>query len=95
VWTDGHLSHDADRLDDPTKAMRIEAASAGFYTLPWDLTRSEAKTPAAQINEALLKVVCHNLCCLIQEMHESGAVAAFPAFCTNNLTSAFEGKASA
>jgi len=32
-----------------------------------------SKNPVAQINEALLKVVCHNLVCLIHEMHESGA----------------------
>jgi transposase len=37
-----------------------------------------SKSPVAQINEALLKVLCHNLCCLIQEMHESGAASAFP-----------------
>lgn len=37
-----------------------------------------SKTPVAQINEALLKVLCHNLVCLIHEMNESGAVASFP-----------------
>ena len=35
-----------------------------------DNLRSKDKT--AQINEVLLKVLCHNLCCLIQEMHELG-----------------------
>jgi len=29
-----------------------------------------SKTPTAQINEALCKVLCHNLCCLIQSMFE-------------------------
>ncbi len=38
-----------------------------------------SKTPTAQINETQLKVLCHNLVCLIHEMNESGAVAAFPA----------------
>lgn len=37
-----------------------------------------SKTPTAQINEALLKVLCHNLMCLIQEMHEAGAPFSFP-----------------
>jgi transposase len=37
-----------------------------------------SKTPIAQRNEALLKVLCHNIVCLIHEMHESGAVAVFP-----------------
>lgn len=29
-----------------------------------------SKTETAQINEALCKVLCHNLCCLIQSMFE-------------------------
>jgi hypothetical protein len=32
----------------------------------------EEKTETAQINEALCKVLCHNLCCVIQSMHELG-----------------------
>jgi hypothetical protein len=31
-----------------------------------------SKTRTAQINEALCKVLCHNLCCLIQSMYELG-----------------------
>jgi transposase len=38
-----------------------------------------SKTPVAQRNEALLKVLCHNIVCVIHEMHESGAVTMFPA----------------
>ena len=37
-----------------------------------------SKTPVAQTNEALLKVLCHNIVCLIHEMHESGVPATFP-----------------
>lgn len=37
-----------------------------------------SKTPAACINECLLKVLCFNITCLIHEMHESGAMAFFP-----------------
>ena len=33
-----------------------------------DSLRSKTKT--AQVNEALCKVLCHNLCCLIQSMFE-------------------------
>ena len=33
-----------------------------------DSLRSKTKT--AQVNEALCKVLCHNICCLIQAMHE-------------------------
>ncbi len=35
-----------------------------------DSLRSKTKT--AQINEALCKVLCHNICCLIQSMYELG-----------------------
>jgi len=31
-----------------------------------------SKTKVAQINEVLCKILCHNLCVLIQEMHELG-----------------------
>lgn len=36
-----------------------------------------SKTPTAQRNEALLKVLCHNIVCVIHEMHESGVSAQF------------------
>jgi hypothetical protein len=29
-----------------------------------------SKTRTAQINEALCKVLCHNICCLIESMYE-------------------------
>jgi transposase len=32
--------------------------------------RLRSKSLTAQINEALCKVLCHNLCCVIQSMHE-------------------------
>jgi len=31
-----------------------------------------SRTERAQINEALCKVLCHNICCLIQSMFELG-----------------------
>ncbi len=31
-----------------------------------------SRTKTAQINEALCKVLCHNICCLIQSMYELG-----------------------
>jgi transposase len=42
-----------------------------------DQIRSKSKV--AQRNEALLKVLCHNIVCVIHEIHESGAAASFPA----------------
>lgn len=35
------------------------------------------KTDAALVNEALCKILCHNLCVLIQEQHELGIEAVF------------------
>jgi transposase len=34
--------------------------------------RLRSKTETAQINEVLCKVLCHNLCCVIQSMYELG-----------------------
>jgi transposase len=39
--------------------------------------RLRSKSMTAQINEALCKVLCHNLCVLIQSVHELGIEAAF------------------
>lgn len=38
-----------------------------------------SKTPVAQMNEALCKVLCHNICCVIQSMHELGIEPTFHA----------------
>ena len=34
--------------------------------------RLRSKGDVAQTNEALCKILCHNLCCLIQSMFEFG-----------------------
>src|SRR5207237_6742374 len=39
--------------------------------------RVRSKTPTAQINEVLAKVLCHNLCVLIQSMYELGVDVTF------------------
>lgn len=36
-----------------------------------------SKSPVAQVNEVLLKVLCHNICVLLQSVHELGIEAAF------------------
>ena len=41
--------------------------------------RLRAKTPVAQMNEALCKVRCHNICCVIQSIHELGIGPTFHA----------------
>ena len=39
----------------------------------------KAKSDTGQVNEVLLKFLCHNICVLIQEMHELGITSAFGA----------------
>jgi transposase len=41
--------------------------------------RLRSKTRTAQINEVLCKVLCHNLCCVIQSMYELGLDVDFSA----------------
>jgi transposase len=36
-----------------------------------------SKSDVAMINESLCKIICHNICCLIQARHELGASASF------------------
>ena len=38
--------------------------------MQWGVARS--KTPVAMVNEVLCKIICHNICVLIQETHEMG-----------------------
>lgn len=52
------------------KRSNIESTNNMIKAKFTDLVRSRNKT--AQINEVLLKVLCHNICVLIQEMFELG-----------------------
>lgn len=36
-----------------------------------------AKTPAGQVNEVLMKILCHNICVLIRAMHELDIMPVF------------------
>ncbi len=36
-----------------------------------------SKTDVAMVNEVLCKIICHNICCLIQESYELGIDTAF------------------
>jgi len=36
-----------------------------------------SKTDVAMMNECLCKIICHNICCLIQESYELGISADF------------------
>lgn len=48
-----------------------------------DNLRSKSKT--AQINELLLKILCHNICVIIQEINELGLKAKFSLENTRSL----------
>ena len=50
------------------KRSNVESTFSMIKAKFGDALRSKTKT--AQINEALCKVLCHNLCCLIQSMFE-------------------------
>ena len=36
-----------------------------------------SKTDVAMVNEVLCKILCHNICCLIQESYDLGIVPTF------------------
>ena len=49
----------------------------GYTWTPMTCTRKfgdavRSRTDTSVMNEALAKIVCHNLCCVIQEWHELG-----------------------
>ncbi|MFH1664513.1 MAG: transposase [archaeon] len=52
----------------------------------------KSKSFVGQTNEVLLKVLCHNICCLIQEMYETGVdglvAQEISNFCTQTLATA-------
>lgn len=37
---------------------------------PNNIWRKYGKADVAMVNEVLCKIICHNICCLIQETHE-------------------------
>lgn len=47
-------------------------------------TSVRAKTPVAQVNEVLCKILCHNICVLIQSWYELGIEAVFGASCSKS-----------
>jgi transposase len=57
------------------KRSNVEATFSAIKRKFGDAIRS--KTPVAQVNEVLLKVLCHNIVCLVHAIHELGIVPAF------------------
>jgi transposase len=59
------------------RRSNVESTFSAMKRQLGDTIRS--KSPVAQKNEALMKVLAHNLICLIHEIEQSGAIAQFPA----------------
>ncbi len=59
------------------KRSNVESTFSAMKRKFGDCIRS--KSPVAQRNEALMKVLCHNIVCVIHEVQQSGAIATFPA----------------
>lgn len=59
------------------KRSNVEATFSMVKRVFGDSVRS--KTPVAQVNEVLLKLICHNIRVLIHEMHELGVKPTFAA----------------
>lgn len=58
------------------RRSNVESTFSAMKRKFGETIRSKTRTP--QINELLLKVLCHNLVCVIHEIHEHGVTAAFP-----------------
>ena len=65
---DDYLQHYHQRSNVETTFSMIKAKFG-------DSLRS--KTDRAMVNEALCKILCHNICCLIQSAYELGVEAMF------------------
>jgi transposase len=67
--------HHADFLRHYHKRSNVESVFSMIKAKFRDHVRS--KTDVAMVNEVLCKIICHNICCLIQESHELGIDTAF------------------
>ncbi|MEO8714607.1 MAG: transposase, partial [Acetobacteraceae bacterium] len=65
----------AELLDHYHKRSNVESTFSMIKAKFRDHVRS--KTPVAMVNEVLCKIICHNICCLIQESHELGINTTF------------------
>jgi transposase len=67
--------HRVDFLSHYHKRSNVESTFSMIKAKFRDHVRS--KTDVAMVNEVLCKIICHNICCLIQESHELGIDTAF------------------
>ncbi len=67
--------HRAEFLQHYHKRSNVEFVFSMIKAKFRDHVRS--KTDVAMVNEVLCKIICHNICCLIQELHELGIDTSF------------------
>ena len=65
-----YMANQAHYMEHYHKRSNVETTFHMIKAKFGDFLRS--KTERAQINEALCKILCHNICCLIQSMFELG-----------------------
>jgi transposase len=70
-----YMLHRQTSLEHYHRRSLAESTVSLFKAKFGDSLRS--KTDTAQVNELLCKVLCHNLCVLIQSMYELGIKAGF------------------
>lgn len=71
------------------KRSNVESTFSAIKRVFGDAVRS--RTAVAQVNEVLLKVLCHNIRCLVHEIHELGISPTFERMiCPGNLVVAQE-----
>jgi transposase len=68
---EGFMQHYHKRSNVESTFSMIKAKFGGFV---------RSKLPIAQTNEVLCKILCHNICCLIQSMYELGIEATFDSY---------------
>ena len=69
--TDHYYSLNQERfMQNYHKRSNVETTFSMVKTKFGERLRSKGRT--AQVNEVLCKVLCHNICCLIQSMYELG-----------------------
>ena len=70
-----YMQHREEFLTHYHKRSNVESTFSMIKRKFGDFLRS--KTDVAMLNEALAKILCHNICCLIQAMYELGVEPEF------------------
>ena len=79
----GSVGKDVPPLQFPPRPIRCALSQAQQRRSTFSMIKAKfrdhvrSKTNVAMVNEVLCKIVCHNICCLIQESHELGIDATF------------------